>query len=159
MNVHKSRTAAFDLINEQGGPEALSKKFDDKLGNARRGQRWDMIYPTSHLHLGKDSLLQSIILINRNISTNNWWQIEIPDTNDITVIQIEGNTEKINIFNIYLDGLHSNALDILKNQLSGPLHETCFGQANHMMWCGDFNRHHPKWDTPVEPPSLHHSSP
>lgn len=157
MNVHKSRTAAFNLINEHGGPEALSKKFDviclqepwtDKLGNARRGQRWDMIYPTSRLQLGKDSLLRSIILINRSISTDNWRQIEIPDTNDITAIQIEGATEKFNIFNIYLDGTHSTALDILKNQLSGPLRDTCYGQANHMMWCGDFNRHHPNWDDP-----------
>lgn len=157
MNVHKSKTAAFDLINEHSGPKALSRKFDviclqepwtDKLGNARRGQRWDIIYPTSRLKLGEDSLLRSIILINRNISTNNWRQIEIPDSNNITAIQIEGNTEKINIFNIYLDGLHSNALDTLKNQLSGPLRESCFGQANHMIWCSDFNRHHPKWDAP-----------
>lgn len=82
MNIHKSKTAAFNLINEPNGQDALSNKFDiiylqepwtDCVGNTHKGHNWDMIYPTSRLQLGDNILLQSIILINCNISTRNSW--------------------------------------------------------------------------------------
>lgn len=66
MNVHKSKTAAFDLINDLNGSEAFTNEYDiiclqepwtDCLGNACKGQRWDMIYPTSRLQLGDKTLL------------------------------------------------------------------------------------------------------
>lgn len=161
MNIHKSKTAAFDLINDLNGSEAFSNKYDiiclqepwtDRLGNARKGQRWDMLYPTSRLQLGDKTLLRSIILINRNIPTNNWQQIDIPNTNDVTAVQLTGLFGTLNIFNIYVDGTHSNALSSIENQLNTAHPDIGKGPNSHMVWCGDFNRHHPNWDNP----SNHH---
>ncbi|THU75475.1 hypothetical protein K435DRAFT_612153, partial [Dendrothele bispora CBS 962.96] len=53
MNLHKSKTATFDLINEAGAIK-LSDEYDiiciqepwtDSLGNTRNNSRWHIIYP------------------------------------------------------------------------------------------------------------------
>ncbi|KAE9401735.1 hypothetical protein BT96DRAFT_817538 [Gymnopus androsaceus JB14] len=116
MNLHKSKTATFDMINEPDGPDGISSQYDiiciqepwtDRLGNARHNSRWDIIYPTSRLALGNNSLLRSIILVNRKLSSNGWRQIEVLETNDITTIQLFGAFGRLTIFNIYNDGTHS----------------------------------------------------
>ncbi|KAH7879177.1 hypothetical protein F5879DRAFT_910338, partial [Lentinula edodes] len=126
MNLHKSRTATFDLINEPENANALSKTHDfvciqepwtDRVGNARKGSRWHIIYPTSRLSMESGVLLRSIILINRKISSNVWRQIDVPGTNDITAILLTGPFGKLGIFNIYNDGKHSITLTILKHAM------------------------------------------
>ncbi|KAF9072277.1 hypothetical protein BDP27DRAFT_1180695, partial [Rhodocollybia butyracea] len=121
--MHKSKTATFDMINELDGQEGLSSQYDviciqepwtDHFGNARHSFRWDIIYPTSRLRLGNKTILRSIILINRKLSSNSWRQIEVPDTNDVTAIQMSGNFGRLTIFNIYNDGTHSRTLTLLR---------------------------------------------
>lgn len=51
-----------------------------------------------------------------------------------------------------MDGAHSNALTLLNNQLSRVYLNIHNNPVSHMIWCGDFNRHHPNWDAP----SNHH---
>ncbi|KAJ3846213.1 hypothetical protein EV368DRAFT_53089, partial [Lentinula lateritia] len=126
MNLHKSKTATFDQINEPENTNALSKTHDficiqepwtDRVGNARKGLRWHIVYSSSRLSMESGVLLQSIILINRKISSNVWRQIDIPGTNDITAILLTGSFGKLAIFNIYNDGKHSLTLTILRHAM------------------------------------------
>ena len=76
----------------------------------------------------------------------NWTILEIPDTNDITAIQLKGPYGKVSIFNIYNDCTHSRNETIL-NRFIQKHANTIIGSENHyMIWASDFNRHHPLWD-------------
>ncbi|KAJ3816131.1 hypothetical protein EV361DRAFT_783702, partial [Lentinula raphanica] len=53
MNLHKSKTATFDMINEPEGAKTLSATYDvvciqepwtDRVGNARKGSKWNIVY-------------------------------------------------------------------------------------------------------------------
>ncbi|KAL1737828.1 hypothetical protein HDZ31DRAFT_19849, partial [Schizophyllum fasciatum] len=44
---------------------------------------------------------RTVILVNANIDTNAWRPIIVPDTHDITAIQMETNAGRLNLFNIY----------------------------------------------------------
>ncbi|KAJ3743987.1 hypothetical protein DFH05DRAFT_1368095, partial [Lentinula detonsa] len=121
--MHKSKTATLDLINELEGANALSNTYDiiciqepwtDRFGNARKGTKWHILYPTSRLHLEDGVLLRSVILVNRRLSSEMWTQVDAPGTNDITAISLNGALGTLAIFNIYNDGNHSESLPILK---------------------------------------------
>ncbi|KAJ3742471.1 hypothetical protein DFH05DRAFT_1381190, partial [Lentinula detonsa] len=121
--MHKSKTATLDLINEPEGANALSNAYDiiciqepwtDRVGNARKGSRWHILYPTSRLHLEEGVLLRSVILVNKRISSEMWAQVDAPGTNDITAISLTGAFGILAIFNIYNDGNHSESLPILR---------------------------------------------
>ncbi|THU77870.1 hypothetical protein K435DRAFT_701429, partial [Dendrothele bispora CBS 962.96] len=87
--------------------------WTDSFGNARSNFRWHIIYPTSKISLPKTSLLRSVILINKKLASNSWKQIDVPNTNDITAIQLQTNNGKLSIFNVYNDCTHSNTLKLL----------------------------------------------
>ena len=88
-------------------------------------------------------------MVNANISTNNWHQVDITDTNDLVAIQLDGLFGAATIINIYNDQNYSTtltrsdtALTSIRNNAATlpPLHE------HYIVWAGDFNRHHPRWD-------------
>lgn len=74
-------------------------------------------------------------------------QLDFP-SGDVTVIQLTGIWGKLTIFNIYNDGNHNDTINALTKfqrdnaDLLGNIEQ---GVA-HMIWLGDFNRHHPQWD-------------
>jgi hypothetical protein len=82
-----------------------------------------------------------------NIPTNNWTQIDI-NSGDITIIEITGEWGMLTVFNIYNDCKHNHTIELLSNfqrqrdgdELSQPRDNV------HMVWLGDFNRHHLHWD-------------
>jgi len=53
------------------------------------------------------------MLINAALDTNKWVQITVPDTGDLTAMQIWGEFSSITIFNIYNDCEHSRIVDAL----------------------------------------------
>jgi hypothetical protein len=117
------------------------------LGEVSASSKWRVVYPTSHLTLLDK--IRSTILVNAEISTNFWHQVDIPDTNDLVAIQLEGPFGTATIVNIYNDQNHSTtltrsdeALTDIKNRVNAlpPLRE------HYVIWAGDFNRHHPRWD-------------
>jgi hypothetical protein len=67
-------------------------------------------------------------------------------TNDITAIQLKGEYGKVTIFNIYNDCTHSRNEVLLQNYLTTHRSTVVNGADTHMIWAGDFNRHHPLWD-------------
>ena len=84
--------------------------------------------------------------MNRKINTSNWISLDIPNTNDITAIQLKNAIRVISIFNIYNDCTHSRNENILNSFLINNRNNLLASKRYHMIWAGDFNRHHPMWD-------------
>ena len=95
---------------------------------------------------GRDGQVRSIIWVNKKLETKYWKIIDIPNTNDITAIQLKGTYGKITIFNIYNDCNHSENEIKLRNFIRENVHDICQNDNDHMIWAGDFNHHHPLWD-------------
>ena len=83
----------------------------------------------------------------------NWEQIEFK-SGDITVVKIHSNWGQITLFNIYNDCEHDRTLHELmefhrnnhRNLAGSEMDEN----THHVIWVGDFNRHHPVWDSPED---------
>ena len=87
-----------------------------------------------------------MIWVDKSLETKNWKIIDLQDSNDITAIQLKGDYGKVTIFNIYNDCTHSRSEATLHNFLNSHRNTVTDGADTHMIWAGDFNRHHPLWD-------------
>jgi hypothetical protein len=65
------------------------------------------------------------------------------------VMQITGTWGKITIFNIYNDGESEVTVNLLMDfhHRNRAVLERSLGGEAHIVWLGDFNRHHPLWDS------------
>ena len=92
------------------------------------------------------------MLIRDNLLTDGWEQIEFPSS-DVTAISIKGEWGKLALFNIYNDCNHDNTLDLLaqfhKRHINKLMGNEVTQNKHHVVWLGDFNRHHPCWDSMV----------
>jgi len=114
-----------------------------KFLHIRTPNNFRQIFPENR---GRDnSLVRSIIWVSKVLETKNWENIDIPNSNDITAIRLTGSYGQLTIFNIYNDCTHADNEKDLKNFLRGRAEEF-IGRNRHMIWAGDFNRHHPLWD-------------
>jgi hypothetical protein len=156
QNVNKSRSCQHDLLSSarlvREGYDiiALQEPPINQFGNPITTKDWTTIYPPSHAEKPQDT--RSILLIRANILTDNWKQIEI-NSSDITAIKIESTWGSLAIYNVYNDCDHDRTIDIL-SAVSRPNNETVVQSPSqeqaHVMWLGDFNRHHPLWDAPSD---------
>ncbi|KAF9004271.1 hypothetical protein BDQ17DRAFT_1169128, partial [Cyathus striatus] len=112
LNIRKSPAAHLDLANC-----SLASDWDVILvqepniiftNDICTPNNFRPVIPSNHHNL--EHPVQSVIWVNKSISTNQWSIIDIPDTNDISTIQIRNSQHTINIFNIYNDCSHSNSL-------------------------------------------------
>ncbi|CAG8677706.1 1347_t:CDS:2, partial [Acaulospora colombiana] len=79
------------------------------------------------------------------LPSNSWEQIAFP-SNDVTGIRITSNIGSFTIFNIYNDCTHNSTLELLSEHITA---DKFYPTTNdHMLWFGDFNRHHPMWEPP-----------
>jgi hypothetical protein len=71
---------------------------------------------------------------------------------DVTAVRIKGKWGKLTLFNIYNDCKHDDTLDLLteyhRKNLLELLGNTETQYKHHLVWVGDFNHHHPFWDSP-----------
>ena len=117
--------------------------IDPRLGLTKANAHWRVVYPThKYTH---NSRPRAISLINSKISTNNWKQIPFP-SRDIVIIQFVGVQGYCTIINIYNDGTNNRTIELLEQFLAGNIREVRPSLLDHMLWLGDFNRHHPLWD-------------
>ena len=108
---------------------------------------WMPIYPS--VHGNTPNRTRAITLIRSNISTDSWTQLDFPSS-DVTVIQLKGTWGKITIFNTYNDCDNNDTIKLLSSYYSRnrvQLEHADTGAA-HIIWLGEFNRHHPLWDDP-----------
>lgn len=148
QNTHKSKKA-HDYLLAQANPSdwdiiLIQEPWLDSYGNARGSQYWRVLYPSNFLTTGRDRI-RSIILINTNISTDSYISFDIQHS-DITAIRLSGEFGHCSIFNIYNDCTNNDTLTTLDSFLTTSAHVARPTLNDHMLWLGDFNRHHPLWE-------------
>jgi hypothetical protein len=151
QNVNKSSSCQHDLIssgkllNKNISLIALQEPALNTFGKTIASKDWIAIYPTPHTVSPVKS--RSIILLQALLCTDNWMQIDFPSS-DVTAVQLTGAWGKLSIFNIYNDCEHNDtimALSKFQREHVNILERMEQGSA-HVIWLGDFNRHHPHWD-------------
>jgi endonuclease/exonuclease/phosphatase family metal-dependent hydrolase len=125
------------------------------LANASSLRRyWDVVYPTGH-HTNQNRT-QVIMLINKKISKNKWHAIPIQSTN-VMAIELSGDFGKVRFYNIYNPCDHDGTLHFLERHMQTEHNarranpqQLAQGEeevnTEHIIWLGDFNRHHPMWE-------------
>jgi hypothetical protein len=109
INLNKSEKAHLDLLNGPLGTKwdvvLLQEPHVTKFNTIRTPMRFRQVYPADRWKEG--AIVRSAIWVNTEIDTKSWKIIKIPDTNNITVIQINGPYGVLTIFNIYNSCTHS----------------------------------------------------
>lgn len=148
INLNKSEKAHLDLLNGPLGTRwdiiLLQEPHTTKFNTIRTPMRFRQVYPADRWKEG--AVVRSAIWVNTEIDTKSWKIIKVPGTNDITAIQIQGPYGQLTIFNIYNSCTDSLTEAIFSRFLRENANDIWRGQDHHMLWCGDFNRHHPLWD-------------
>jgi hypothetical protein len=112
---------------------------------------WIPIYPSTHKkHPEK---MRTVILVRGDICTESWEQLDF-DSEDVTAICIKEEWGTLSIFNIYNDCEHNETIAALTEYHNQNTHNLLGSdstrQKHHLLWLGDFNRHHPYWDNPED---------
>ncbi len=153
QNVNKSPACQHDLISSGKLLEAeinvvaLQKLAVNYFDKTIASRDWIVLYPTTHME--NPTKTRSIILIQAVFCTDNWLQIDFP-SGDVTAVQLTGAWGKLTIFNIYNDCKHNRTITALlkfQHKHVNQLERVLQGLA-HIIWLGDFNRHHLHWDKP-----------
>jgi Endonuclease-reverse transcriptase len=148
INLNKSERAHLDIINERVSNKyniiLIQEPHATSFNNIRTPANFRPVFPSNRFK--DNTTIRSVIWVNKHLETKNWKIIDVPNTSNITAIQLSGTYGKITIFNIYNDCTHSRTEGILSNYLNANRRTLTEGNDTHMIWAGDFNRHHPLWD-------------
>ena len=106
---------------------------------------WQNMVKCLQCKFTQDSRPQVVTLINSKLSTNYWKQIPFP-SRDVVITQFTGTQGTCTLINIYNDGKHDRTIEELERFLATNIREVRPSVNDHMIWLGDFNRHHPLWD-------------
>ncbi len=149
LNMNKSEAAHLDLLN-RNLPKfwdivCLQEPHITKRGNIRTPHKFRQVYPASR-NDKETGRVRSAIWVSEKLDTNEWEIINIPGNNDITAIRIKGEQGDVAIFNIY-NPCDSDTTQEELNKFLLRNREAYYGNEDkHVIWCGDFNRHHQLWD-------------
>ena len=115
QNLNRSLEGQLDLLQSLKDKDydvvALQEPHIDFLGRTRANAHWTVIYPKRHL--ANPNKTRAIILINRNISTNNWDEIPL-DSMDVTGVRLHGGFGAICLLNIYNDCENNGSIDVMR---------------------------------------------
>ena len=147
QNLNCSLEGQLDLLQSLRAKDynlvMLQEPHIDFLGRISSNLHWTVVYPKQHL--ANPGATQSVILVNQNLTSNNWTEISLPSP-DVTGIQLRGDFGIIHIINIYNDCEHNGSLEVVKEYMRGRVQEQVEGERVQYIWLGDFNRHHPLGD-------------
>lgn len=128
---------------------ALQEPSINFLNNSIASKDWITIYPSTHC--ASPGKTRTLSLIRSDIRTDSWEQLDFP-SGDVTAISLRGEWGKLTLFNTYVEGSSNDTISQLKRfHLSHPdiTEQPPLGLA-HLLWVGDFNRHHEYWDDPSD---------
>ncbi|KAG1774944.1 hypothetical protein EV702DRAFT_973837 [Suillus placidus] len=114
------------------------------LHNTCANRHWHVLYPSHHL-TDPQQRSHAITLVNTFINTNHWKQIPFPSS-DVVITQLSGPYGNCSVFNIYNDCNSQDMLTALDTYLEANIGLIQPMETDHMLWLGDFNRHHPLWE-------------
>jgi endonuclease/exonuclease/phosphatase family metal-dependent hydrolase len=148
LNLNKSKKAHLDIINENLSHNyhliLIQEPYTTTFNAIRMPAHFRPVFP-AHRLTSQDQI-RSVIWVNRKIDTNSWAVLDITDTSDITGIRLKGPYGSLSIFNISNDCTHSRNEDKLQSYIQSHANLILGTENHHMLWAGDFNRHHPLWD-------------
>lgn len=148
QNTRKLDVAQADVLAAASPDDwdvlAVQEPFLDRLGNTKASSYWRVLYPSTHRRNGSARSC-SVILINTNISTESYSQLAL-NSNDITAVRFSSKFGSLSLFNIYNDCTNNDSILTLSTYLSTNLRLARPTGTDHMIWLGDFNRHHPLWE-------------
>lgn len=149
QNLNKSARAQHDLLNDSSIADydilALQEPHLNFLGLSVSTAGWRAVYPSVH---GVDGAgrVRSLILVNKRLSTNSWNPVSIPHA-DVSAVTIRAAGSSLHIVNLYVGGEEDAAIHASSRAVQA-FTSIQDGGAHHLVWLGDFNRHHPAWDDP-----------
>jgi hypothetical protein len=92
INLNKSEKAHLDIINEQ-----LSQNYDILLIQEPYTTTFNMIRTPANFRqvipinrFQDDAQIRSVIWVNKRLDTKDWIILDVPESNDITAIQLKG---------------------------------------------------------------------
>jgi len=112
QNLNKSLIAQQHLLNTASPQDwDILLLQEPWFGNTvtRATHSWRVLYPDIYYE-DKTANLRSIILINTNLSTDNYEQIQFQNT-DVTGVRIMTSTGPVTVLNVYNDCNHNAAID------------------------------------------------
>lgn len=149
QNLNTSLTAQASLLNNPATAKnwdilLIQEPYINFLRNMSASHRWHVLYPSNHF-TNPQKRSRAIILVNTSINTNVWKQIPFPSS-DVVVFQLSNQSGLCTIFNIYNDCISQDTLTALDTYLESNIETIRPTENDHMLWMGDFNRHHPLWE-------------
>ena len=85
------------------------------------------------------------MLINTNISTDSYTVLPIMNS-DVTAVRFKGEHGHLSIFNAYNEINNNDTIADLDSFLDRNAQIVRPSGVDHVLWLGDFNRHHPLWE-------------
>ena len=128
---------------------ALQEPAINVFNKTVASQDWKVIYPSTHT---KDpGKTRTLLLIRDDLLTDGWEQLEFL-SGDVTAIKLQGEWGKLTLFNIYNDCKHDETILALTEYHSTHANNIMGNEetkgTHHLLWLGNFNRHHPFRDAP-----------
>ena len=149
QNLNKSITAQEDLLHHALPTNydilALQEPYIDTLKNTRATQHWRVHYPTVR-DRDTSGRTRATLLINNQLSTGSWAPLTVPHP-DVAAITIKTGGAQLHLLNLYVDGEHDTAIHAATRATRAAI--AASAGPHHVVWLGDFNRHHPAWDDPA----------
>ncbi len=147
QNINKLDAAQHDMLSKILPTTcdiiAIQEPYLDCMRLTRSTMHWRVQYPTVR-NPDTSSRARSVILVSKKLSTNAWSPVTILHPN-VTAITIVTPHASVHLFNLYVDGDFDAAI----NTTSRASQRLCAQEGEHeLIWLGDFNRHHPRWDSP-----------
>ena len=141
INLNKSEKAHLDIINEKVSEKydiiLIQEPYTTKFNAIRTPANFRPVYPSNRFQ-DADVQIRSVIWVNKRLDTKDWTILDIPDTSDITAIQLKGPYGRLTIFNIYNDCTHSDNQIALGRYIQRNANTINRSENHRMIWAGDF---------------------
>jgi endonuclease/exonuclease/phosphatase family metal-dependent hydrolase len=149
VNLNKSEKAHLELYNKISGKEwdivLVQEPYLTFIGNVRTPNGFVVVAPADRYKDGAPTT-RAVTWVSSSLAMSSWKIINVPGTNDVTVIQLAGPYGRLTIINTYNDCTHSRTLRSIREFLRTNRADINSRADDHLIWAGDFNRHHPMWD-------------
>jgi len=155
QNVNKSPSCQHDLLSSNVLSQrnidvvVLQEPSINAYNYTVASWDWTSVYPS--MHAGVPDKTRAVTLISSQICSDNWNQLDFP-SRDVIVTHCKGNWGELVVFNIYNNSNSNETINLLTqfHRNNSQLLDAGEAQNTHILWLGDFNRHHPHWDDPSD---------
>ncbi|KXN90720.1 hypothetical protein AN958_03662, partial [Leucoagaricus sp. SymC.cos] len=142
LNMNKLEIAHLDLINrklrEYWNIICIQELQVTKFGHIQTPNHYRQVFPSARNNSATEKV-QLVIWVNERLDTNSWEAVNIPDTNNITMIRIKNSHSTLVIFNVYNPCDSNDMQNNLDSFLTRRQAEFYSSEDKHIIWYGDFN--------------------